>query len=157
MIYIFVDFDGSEFWMEVGSDGYALRQITVNEKNEMSISCIQPCLADHVVDVERDCQIITERDFERAWEDAVRPFRPVWNIEKGTYRIGQKISGLIKYFYPQGAIIGLNKILGCASIGKCQLETLYPNDKISGVVTGYDEKNMWILIEPWDDGGGAER
>lgn len=147
MFYVFVDFDGSKFWYEVGKDGYALRQITINEKNETLISCRQPCLADVVIDTKNDCELISANDFEDIWHKAVKELQPIWKVEKQNYLIGENVSGLVKYFYPQGAIIDLGEIQGCANTDSCIAKSLYPNYKISGTVKGYDERNMWVLID----------
>ena len=32
-------------------------------------------------------------------------------------------------------------------IENCREKPLYPGYSVSGIISGYDEKNMWILIE----------
>lgn len=147
MTYIFVDFEGYKYWIEVNDEGTALRQVTIDENNITSISCLEPCLADQYVDTENDCEIISKDEFEKVWENAVLPYRKIWNTEKLKYKKGQNISGIIKYFYPQGAVLDLNNGYGCMNIENCREKPLYPGYSVSGTISGYDEENMWILIE----------
>ena len=147
MTYIFVDFEGYKYWIEVNDEGTALRQVTIDENNITSISCLEPCLADQYVDTENDCEIISKDEFEEVWENAVLPYRKIWSTEKLKYKKGQNISGIIKYFYPQGAVLDLNKGYGGMTIENCREKPLYPGCSVSGTISGYDEENMWILIE----------
>lgn len=146
MTYIFIEFEDCKYWIEVGDGGCAFRQITINEKNMISISCLEPCLADQYVDTENNCEIITKAEFENMWEDVTTPYRENWNNKKQKYKTGQVISGTIKYFYPQGAVLDLDSTPGCAEISNCADKQLYPGCGIKGTVFGYDEENMWVLI-----------
>ncbi len=146
MKYIFIEFEGCKYWIEVDDEGGALRQIIKDEENRISVSCLEPCLADQYVDTENDCVKIKKIEFEDIWEKAVLPYREIWNEEKQKYLKGEKITGIIKYFYPHGAILALDSMLGCADIDDCNGKPLYPGYKISGIVSGFNEENMWILI-----------
>ena len=91
-----------------------------------------------------DCQCLDKQqkiEFEDIWEKAVLPYREIWNEEKQKYLKGEKITGIIKYFYPHGAILALDSMLGCADIDDCNRKPLYPGYKISGIVSGFDEEN----------------
>ena len=146
MTYIFVDFEGYKYWIEVNDEGTALRQVTIDENNITSISCLEPCLADQYVDTENDCESISKDEFEKIWENAVLPYREKWNTEKQKYKKGQNISGVIKYFYPQGAVLDLGDVNGCMNIENCGNRPLYPGYKVRGTILGYDEANMWVLM-----------
>ena len=146
MKHIFVDFEGFKEWIEADEEGYALRQITVDGKNTL-VSCRDNCLAEGIVDTENDCVKISENDFENVWINATEKFRQIWNTEKQKYMIGQNVSGLIRYFYPQGAIIDINKIQGCVDIGHLNFGLLYSGKEISGTISGFDDTNMWLLID----------
>ena len=83
MTYIFVDFEGYKYWIEVNDEGTALRQVTIDENNITSISCLEPCLADQYVDTENDCEIISKDEFERWWEAAkAKDVQITWHNEK---------------------------------------------------------------------------
>lgn len=56
------------------------------------------------------------------------------------------ISGKIKYFYPQGTIIDLGAVQGCGDASDLDSKLRYRGCVIHGTVTGYDDKNMWVLI-----------
>ncbi|WP_261831042.1 hypothetical protein [Leminorella grimontii] len=148
MAYIFIDFDGYRDWIETDEEGWALRQVTIDKNGVVSVSCSEPYLAEHPVDTENDCKIITCGEFERIWEDATFSQRNEWNSAKVNYPVGARISGTIKYFYPQGTICGLAAALqGCADTTGIQSKFLYPGVQISGEVVGYDEQNMWVLLD----------
>ncbi|WP_088068065.1 hypothetical protein [Gottfriedia luciferensis] len=60
--------------------------------------------------------------------------------------------GKIEVFYPQGVIVSISEnVIGVADYIKCkdnsQPENLYPHHKITGKVNGYDEINMWLILE----------
>lgn len=55
--------------------------------------------------------------------------------------------GTIRYFYPQGIIFDLDNLQGCANFACSNTNSLYPSNRISGIVCGYDKCNMWILID----------
>ncbi|WPK11029.1 hypothetical protein R6U77_14190 [Lysinibacillus louembei] len=142
MKYIFVDFEGFQYWIEVNQHGFALRQIT-KENDCVQISCRDNCLAEGIVDIDEYCQQITAQQFEHMWHNTTKPFRRIWEIEKEKYAIGQRISGVIQYFYPQGAIFSVGRIQGCSNRSTSQSI----HSEISGVISGFDEKNMWLLLK----------
>jgi len=145
MEHIFFDFEGEQFWIEVGDDGYALRQIIVMADKTL-VSCRNDCLAEKTVDTETDCERITEVAFETTWNNSTEKLRRIWDVEKQKYLIGQRIHGVIKYFYPQGAIVDIGNIQGCGDISDNQ-SIRYSGQRISGTICGFDEKNMWVLFE----------
>ena len=145
MKYIFVDFDGFQYWIEVDKDGYALRQVTI-EGTETLVSCRDDCLAEGVVDTENDCVQISEKDFEQIWSNATEKFRCTWNTKKQSYKVGQSVTGEIKYFYPQGAIVDIGEIQGCGYV-KDNKSIQFCGKTISGTISGFDDKNMWILFD----------
>ena len=63
------------------------------------------------------------------------------------YKKGRNISGIIKYFDLQGAILDLNNGYRCMNIENRREKPLYPGYSVSRTISGYDEENMWILIE----------
>ena len=152
MKYIYYDFEGIKSWIEIGDDGYALRQVAVIA-DKTFVSCRDDYLAektidDNEIDTEiENCERITETDFEEVWSSSTKELRKTWNEEKQKYAIGQNITGAIKYFYPQGTIIDIGSIQGCGEISMDKSIPQRVGQKISGTVTGFDEQNMWILLD----------
>lgn len=149
MIYIFFEFENEKFWIEVDTNGYAQRQIVCKEGIYV-LSCRTDCLAEGIVDIENDCTQISSDLFNEIWEKNSSEIRSIWNTEKVKYPIGSHVDGTIRYFYPQGIIFDLDNLQGCANFDYCkemsQPSSLYPSHVISGTVCGYDECNMWILL-----------
>lgn len=151
MIYIYVDFDGYKFWFEVDQEGTAFRQVTVDDASgKISVSCLEASLADQYVDTKNDCEIISRKEFEEIWRDATSRPRTRWYLEKNKYLPGQSVQVTIKYFYPQGIICIGNEQLFCIhsdDILHIPNISLNPGIKICGTITGYDEQNMWVLLD----------
>lgn len=150
MIYIFSEFENEKIWIEVDKNGYAQRQIICSE-GIYSLSCRTDCLAEGIIDIEDNCTWISSELFNELWEKNASEIRAVWNTEKGKYPIGSLVNGTIRYFYPQGIIFDLDRLQGCANFDYCKKmsapNSLYPSHPISGTVCGYDECNMWILLD----------
>ena len=114
MIYIFIDFEGFQKWIEVDESAHALRQIT-NDGKRIFTSCRNGYLAEGIVDTVNNCKQISKSDFENIWYDATHKLRSVWDVSKQKYPIGERVSGVAKYLYPQGAIFDLGDIQGCTN------------------------------------------
>lgn len=152
MKYLFWEFEGDYFWIEVTKEGFVQRQIIRQADNKILVSCRQDCLAegeienDYIKNFEIDMQ-----EFEEKWAQYTKEYRFLWEETKKTYKIGKKAEGTILYFYPQGIIFSIGKIQGIANYNeyskKSNSFSLYPNHKITGVIVGYDEKNMWLVIK----------
>ncbi|MBA8268911.1 hypothetical protein HVY28_19540 [Escherichia fergusonii] len=150
MNYIFADFEGYKYWLEVDNDGTALRQVTIEESSRIiEVSCLGPFLADQYVDTQNDYEIITREQFESVWQEATAVEGEKWHEEKLKYVPGMAIQVTIQYFYPQGTICRMGDRLFCASIKTTFLHgvSLGPGANILGAIAGYDEPNMWILLD----------
>ncbi|BDD32216.1 hypothetical protein [Escherichia coli] len=150
MTYIFVDFEGFKIWFEVDKEGTALRQVTIEESSGIiEVSCLGPFLADQYVDTQNDCETITREQFESVWQEATAVEREKWHEEKLKYVPGMAIQVTIQYFYPQGTICRMGDRLFCANIKTTYLHgvSLGTGANILGTITGYDEPNMWILLD----------
>lgn len=146
MNYIFMEFENEKFWIEVDKNGYAQRQIISKEGIDL-LSCRTDCLAEGIVDIVNDCTQISSELFNEIWDKKSYDIRKIWNSEKAKYPIGTSVIGTIRYFYPQGIIFDLDNLQGCANFDCSKTSSLYPTNLIRGSVCGYDECNMWILID----------
>ncbi|WP_349407779.1 hypothetical protein [Pseudalkalibacillus sp. SCS-8] len=145
MKYLLIDFEKEEFWVEVGTEGYACRQVIVNEDETTHVSCFEDCLAEgaiHIDELDGEFRFITQHEFEKKWNTATLNKRKLWEVQKEKYPIGKEVRLKVAYHYPQGWILREADLIGIYS-GKVNLRF---NQRIKGTVIGYDESNMWIRI-----------
>jgi hypothetical protein len=141
-------------------DGYAIKQIALTpnkyitstrKDNEHGLY-----LAEGLVNIDEiieygGCEI-TEEQFYIVWNKYRNDLSDKWNETKKSFPIGNEIEGIIEVFYPQGVIFIVSQdVIGIADYNKCSdsthQENLYPGHKIVGKVIGYDEENMWLIID----------
>ena len=150
MKYITFTFEKETYWIELDHKNYAHRQIRLLSDGSSLISCRDDCLAEGIVIIDENTLFISEEDFEIIWSRYSSVYADVWEKEKGRYPLGKRAAGTIRYFYPQGIIIDFGEIQGISDYDVCRKnsrpENLYPGHKITGTVTDYDDKNMWIVI-----------
>ena len=153
MKYITFTFENETYWLELDEEKYALRQIILPTDGFATISCKDDCLAEGAVltdEIDENIFTIDNDEFEKIWNIYSFPYLSIWNEEKKKYPTGTEIKGFIKYFYPQGIIIEIDKIQGVSDYDACRKNSnpknLYPRHKILGIVSGYDEKNMRLII-----------
>ena len=65
MKYLLVETEIEKFWIEIGIDGYANRQIVIDEFKKIHISCLEDCLAEGVID-ENDLEGKTKSEAKRS-------------------------------------------------------------------------------------------
>ena len=153
MEYITFTFENETYWLELDEEKYALRQIILSEDGFAAISCRDDCLAEGMIltdEIDENIFTIDNDEFEKIWNIYSFPYLNVWNEEKKKYPVGSQVKGFIKYFYPQGIIMEIDKIQGVSDYDTCRKNSspknLYPGHKILGTVFGYDEKNMRLII-----------
>lgn len=151
MRYLFWEFEGEYFWIEITEEGFAQRQIIKQADNKVLVSCRQDCLAEGKIENDYIKNFeINRQEFEEKWVKYTKEYRVFWEEAKKFYEIGKKVEGTVLYFYPQGIIFSVGKIQGIADYDeyskRSKFSNLYPNHKIIGEVIGYDEKNMWLVI-----------
>ncbi len=150
MEYMLIIFEDIEMWIELTEEGYALRQIIKEEDNTYHLSCVEDCLAEGVIkkeDLAGDIISIKKTEFEYQWDELKKAYVDKWIETKRNYIIGKKIKGKFQYYYPQGYIFDINGVLGLLKDDTgMQAENLCIGDIVEGVVIGYDDINMWILI-----------
>lgn len=152
MRYVFWEFEGDYFWIEITEESFAQRQIIKQADNTVLVSCRQDCLAEGEIENDYIKNFeIDKQEFEEKWVQYTKKYHFLWEEAKKIYEIGKKVEGIVLYFYPQGIIFSIGKIQGIADYDeyskRSSLSNLYPHHKITGKVVGYDEKNMWIVIK----------
>ncbi|ALC89079.1 hypothetical protein AM500_04180 [Bacillus sp. FJAT-18017] len=144
MKYLLIEYEGEEYWIEVGSDGFARRQIIVDNDKTIHLSCLEDCLAEGPIDeneLDGNIRLITHQEFEENWNKATLKKRKIWEIQKRNYPIGEEVRLTAAYHYPQGWILKAEDVMGICSgcdVGYGQW--------VKGRVSGYDELNMWLKI-----------
>ena len=148
MKYSLIIFEDEEFWIELDDDGYADRQMIISN-TETLISCFTDCLAEGIVnldELEGKIKSIDYQTFQDRWDKYLKPYRTDWELKKKILTVCTKIQGRIKYFYPQGAVVELDNGQGICLAGLP--ENILIGTLIEWVIAGYDEENMWFILEP---------
>lgn len=95
---------------------------------------------------------ITQEEFEQVWQQSLTQHQQAWEMAKALYPIGKAVHGYIRIFFPQGVIASLpNQVLAVADYAACKASTtpdhiMSSRNKITGVVSGYDELNHWLIL-----------
>lgn len=148
--------DGGITYIEV-IDGYAYRQITVNDdKYIMSNIKVQELdwLAEGEIKLDSTDEIIgiSKEEFESIWNSHLNYHQSQWEHTKQRYKIEKSVTGYIQVFYPQGVIITLDEeSLGVADYKECRatakLEWMSPGYRVTALIDGYDEVNHWLILK----------
>ncbi len=144
--YIHFVFDEEMFWIEIDRDSYATRQIIINSKDNVQLSCFEDCLSEGKLskeDFDSSVEYISESEFSSLWLNLTLPNMEYWEKNKSSYEVGLILEGKVLYHYPSGWIIEVDKQLGLLVEDKA----LRVNESISVKVRGYDDTNMWLLLE----------
>lgn len=141
-------------------DGYATKQIAVtqnkyiasNRKDEDHHFYLAEGLLDVNEIIDDGGTEISEEQFYGIWNKCRDGLINKWNLIKVKFPIGLEVEGKIEVFYPQGVIVNIfENVIGVSDYTKCKdstiPENLYPHRKITGKVNGYDEENMWLIID----------
>lgn len=154
MKYVLDIYENIEYWIEIDDTGNALRQIIIGN-NDIQISCKTDCLAEGIIeleDLEGDIKLLDSNFFEKKWKSIINNFEASWIEQKNQYSIGQYVQGRIKYFYHQGVILQIDKVQGICDYEEAKRRNentiLQPGQIVKGIVSGYDETNMWIKVRP---------
>lgn len=145
MKYLLIEFEDEEYWIEVGTDGHALRQIVFDNEKNVHVSSLEDCLSEGPIDendIEGKIKIITNHDFEENWIKATRKKKELWEVQKMKYAIGKEVCFRVAYNYPQGWVLKVEDLIGIYS-GDCNLSY---GQWVKGRILGYDEINMWVRI-----------
>ena len=145
MKYLCIDFENEHYWLEIGNEGYALRQLIIEANGQCHVSCFEDCLAEGIInEKEIDGYIvpITQYEFDIEWNIATTEKRERWNFLRKHYPIGKEVSCKAMYSYPQGWILNAGSLLGIYQ-GTLNLQ---PETSLKGRIVGYDEVNMWVVV-----------
>lgn len=146
MKYIFFTFENEKFYIELDFENIPLRQIIIDENAKVSVSCREHCLAEGKINTEEigeEIKIIRQEDFDFIWDISTELYKKQWEQTKRKYTIGKKIVGYISVFYPQGVIIKGDDFYAVCN----NKEINFIEQKIKAEVKGYDEQNMWLIVE----------
>lgn len=146
MKYWLLDLGEEKYWYELDDEGYANRQIVLDEHNQLHVSCLEDCLAEDPIneaDIECGIIILSKREFDILWHDILKKYEKLWKMTKKKYPIGFNVQGVISYFYPQGTIIKGNDFIAIYE-GK---DLFCLNKSVQYTVKSYDDTNMWLVLE----------
>lgn len=146
MKYLLLKLGKEQYWYELDEEGYASRQINVDEDGQIHVSCLEDCLAEGLInedDLEGYVIHLSKQEFENLWQTTLKKYEVVWKDIKKKYPIGIFVQGKCSYSYPQGSIIRGNDFIAIY-IGE---ESFCLNKLVQYKVKSYDEKNMWLVVE----------
>jgi hypothetical protein len=138
-------------------NGWSLREITVSDNSILASNIKYPLwgliMSDSQVDYDSIDEVtkIEKSEFAQLWNTHLSHNVGRWLITKLAYPLGTHIQAHILMFYPQGVMIDLgDAVIGVADYKECRASTkpefMYPNHAITGVVSGHDEQNQWLVI-----------
>lgn len=148
MNYLQFDFEGERFLIELSKEGYALRQIVISNK-QIHQSCFEDCLAEGVIhsnELEGDVCWINEQLFNKQWEKYKKRYNKQWKNVKTSYPIGKTVQCTMLCIYPQGFFVDINNWKGV--IKNTDTLSFMVEKRCDVYITGYDEQNMWLIVEP---------
>lgn len=154
MQYIYFMFEEEAFYIELDAEQIALRQVICAQDKLPLVSCRTDCLAEGTIcleEIEGVYETLSQEAFEAVWTASTLEERKKWETTKEAFPIGKEVRAVIRYFYPQGIIVDLDGQMGCVHYetdqDKLGNSARYPGQQMYGRVAGYDETNMWILLD----------
>lgn len=151
----FLEEDQCTYYFEIDHDGTVYRQITII--NDRTIISNRPyevehfCLSETNIDFVPEDEI-TKQEFELKWENENQTYLDIWKRTKKNIIVGTVVEGTIECIYPQGIIINLQgDIYGVVDYETCSKKNgsqyIHVKNKVRGVVSGYDEENLWVKLD----------
>lgn len=136
----------TEYWIELNAEMYSIRQINIGFPYGLVISCLEFGLAEDQIileDMLGEVIELTKEQFDKKWYELLLPYRDMWEEIKNRYTINSIFIGQVNYFYPQGTIIKSDEAIAVAK----EVESSFAFEQVQGKVVGYDEQNMWLIVE----------
>ena len=146
MKYLLIKFEEEKYWYELDDEGYAIRQIILDEHGQMHVSCLEDCLAEGPVneeDLEGSIINLSRQEFDILWQDTLKKYEKLWEDIKKRYSIGVSVQGEYCYSYPQGDIIRGDDFIAIYKGEK----PFCLNQLVQYRVKSYDDVNMWLVVE----------
>ncbi len=146
MKYLLLKLGEEKYWYELDDEGYANRQIVLDEHSQIHVSCLEDCLAEGPInegDIDGCIKNLSKKKFDILWKGTLKKYEKLWEEIKKRYPIGVYVQGEYRYSYPQGSVIKGNDFI---AIYKGE-EPLCLNQLVQYKVKAYDDMNMWLVIE----------
>ena len=146
MRYLLLKLSEEKYWYELDDEGYANRQIVLDEHSQIHVSCLEDCLSEGPIneeDIDGSIISLSKQEFDILWQSTLKEHRKLWEGIKKRYPIGVYVQGRYSYSYPQGAVIRGNDFI---AIYKGE-EPFYLNQLVEHRVKLYDDMNMWLVVE----------
>ncbi|AIQ59337.1 hypothetical protein [Paenibacillus borealis] len=156
MIYL-LDPSGKKRWyFEVDEEGWAFRQILLDEGKESKISNQKKYdffLSETELPLDDGTLLrITQEEFEEVWSRINKDQTERWVELKSKLPLGTKITGPIEVLYPQGVIVSIpvHDALAIADYDECAANyknrNIHKGLNVTASITGYDEVNYWFVL-----------
>lgn len=145
MKYLLICYDKEKFWYELDEEGYASRQMILDEEGKMHISCLEDCLAEGFVDeadLEGSIVRLSQQEFDLLWQESLKKYRKPWERVQKKYPVGSTVQGICSYCYPQGTIIRGSDFMAIYKGG----EPFCLHQSVQYQVKSYDDVNMWLVV-----------
>lgn len=145
MKYFLLQSGEEKYWYELDDDGYANRQIVMDEHSQIHISCLEDCLAEGPIteeDVEGNVINFSKQEFDILWQNILKKYEKLWEGVKKKYHIGVYVEGKYSYSYPQGYIFRGNDFIAIYK----GTESFCLNQLVRYRVKSYDDVNMWLVV-----------
>lgn len=145
MRYLLMKYGGEKFWCELDDEGYANRQIILDEYKQTHVSCLEDCLAEGPIDeeeIEGSIENLSKQEFDILWQDALKQYAKLWEEVKERYPVGAYVQGEYSYRYPQGDIIRGSDFIAIYKGG----EPFCLQKVVRYSVKSYDDVNMWLVV-----------
>lgn len=156
MIYL-LDHIGRERWyFEVDEEGWAFRQILLDEGKESRISNQKKYdffLSETELPLDDGTLLrITQEEFEEVWSRINSDQTERWVELKRKLPLGSLVAGTIEVLYPQGVIVSISdhETLAIADYEECNSNyrngNIHKGLNVTANIIGYDEVNYWIVL-----------
>lgn len=143
MKYLLSKSGEEKYWYELDDEGYANRQIILDEHCQIHVSCLEDCLAEGPIneeDIDSSINNLSKLDFDNLWINTLKKYERSWEEIKKRYPIDVYVYGKYSYSYPQGSIIK-----GDDFIAIYKGDDLFClNQLVRYKVKSYDDTNMWL-------------
>ena len=90
MKYLLLELAEEKYWYELDDEGYAHRQIVLDEHCQIHLSCLEDCLAEDPINVEElDGSIInlSKPEFDILWKNTLKQYGKLWEKIKKRYPV----------------------------------------------------------------------